>query len=162
MKILLFRFKEVITSDEIFRAASLLLYALLLLHLSLASRAASAAIAESAMLPAALLGMLFLMALFRYLRPQSVGHGRYPVVAELICAVSAISILSFPDAMPVMPLPWLIGVAGVFPLILEAGLALFLVSAIAAIGYFLNVQLGSTIDQWLPNMIATLFVGGVD
>jgi diguanylate cyclase (GGDEF)-like protein/PAS domain S-box-containing protein len=151
--------KEVITGGEIFRIASLFLYITLLLHVVLTTYTRGLVLTETAIGAVTLLTLLFLVALARYAWPDLMTNRQRRTLFELLCAVSAIAILTLQHATLALPLPWLIGVAGVFPLVLNGGTALLAIIAIALIGFILNSNLGVPLGDWLPSIFATLFVG---
>jgi diguanylate cyclase (GGDEF)-like protein/PAS domain S-box-containing protein len=159
MKIPLLHSGETITTNEIFRLASLFLYIILLLHVVLAATTHPLAITATSALSISLLILLFFVSLGRYLWPQVVAYGRGRILFEMAVVIAVIALLTLRPALPSVPLPWLIGVAGVFPLALGTGIGLAAVTCIGAIGLGLNAQLGMPLSDWLPNMYATLFVG---
>ncbi|OGB23867.1 MAG: PAS domain S-box protein [Burkholderiales bacterium RIFCSPLOWO2_02_FULL_57_36] len=159
MKISTLQAKEVITGREIFRVASLFLYITLLLQVVLATYARGLVPTDISIAAIALLTALFLMALARYVWPGFLENRQHRILFELACAASVIAILTLQRTMPTLPLPWLIGAAGVFPLVLRGGTALLAIITIALIGFMLNSNLGVPLGDWLPSIFATLFVG---
>jgi diguanylate cyclase (GGDEF)-like protein/PAS domain S-box-containing protein len=159
MKISSIHVKEVITGNEIFRIASLFLYITLLLHVLLTTYARGLVLPETSIGAIAVLTGLFVVALLRYIWPGMSASRRNRILIELFGAVSVIAVLTLQRSMPALPLPWLIGAAGVFPLVLEAGVALLAVIAITALGFVLNSSLGVPLGDWLPSLFATMFVG---
>jgi diguanylate cyclase (GGDEF)-like protein/PAS domain S-box-containing protein len=159
MKLLPIQAREVITGNEIFRIASLFLYITLLLHVVLTTYTSALVLAEIGVGAVLLLTALFIFALVRYVWPDGLATRQVRVLFELICAVSVVAVLTLQHAMPTLPLPWLIGAAGVFPLALRGGAALMAVFAIALIGFAINFSLDIQIGGWLPHVFATLFVG---
>lgn len=161
MKISSIQVREVITGREIFRVASLFLYITLLLQVVLTTYARGLVLTEISVTAVALLTALFVVALARYAWPGASANRRHRVLFELCCATAVIAILTLQHTMPTMPLPWLIGAAGVFPLVLSGGTALTAIIAIALIGFVLNSSLGVPLGDWLPSLVATLFVGSL-
>ena len=159
MKILPIQVKEVITGREIFRIASLFLYITLLLHVVLTTYTRELVLADISIGAVILLTALFLLALARYAWPDLMANRQRRILFESLCAVSVIAILTVQHTMPTLPMPWLIGAAGVFPLALRGGTALSAVFAITLIGFWINVNFGAPLGDWLPNIFATLFVG---
>ncbi|HEY8101278.1 MAG TPA: EAL domain-containing protein [Burkholderiaceae bacterium] len=159
MKTPLLHSGETITTNEIFRLASLFLYIILLLHIVLAAATQHISITAASALAISLLTLLFFVALGRYVWPQVVAYGQSRILFEMAVVIAVIGLLTLRPILPSVPLPWLIGVAGVFPLALGTGIALTAVVSIGAIGLGLNAQLGMPLNDWLPNMYATLFVG---
>ncbi|MGZ3254336.1 MAG: sensor domain-containing protein [Burkholderiaceae bacterium] len=159
MKIPLLHSRETVTTNEIFRLASLFLYIILLLYVVLAATSQHISITAVSALAISLLTLLFLVALGRYVWPQVVAYGQSRILFEMIVIVIVIALLTLRPILPSVPLAWLIGVAGVFPLALYSGIALVAVMCIGAIGLGLNAHLGMPLTDWLPNMYATLFVG---
>lgn len=149
----------VVTGSEIFRVASLCLYITLLLHAVLAAYLRDLLLSDYSIFAAGFLTLLFIVALARYAWPTVMVYGRAPLIAELFIAVFVIVTLTLQQAAPTQPLPWLIGLAGVFPLALEAPLALAVTIAIACIGFTLNLALNIQLVDWLPQVFATVFVG---
>ena len=149
----------VIPGGEIFRVASLGLYVTLLLHVLLTGHMREVQLTALGALAVGLLGALFAVALTRYGRPRTTQLGRGRLLLELFAAIFVVTGLSLQPGMSNLPLPWLIGLAGLFPLGLERPLALAATLAIALIGLAMNVSLGVQLVDWLPQMFATLFVG---
>lgn len=159
MKVAPIKAREIITGTEIFRIASLFLYITLLLHVVLTTYARGQALTDTSVAAVGLLAVLFLVALARYVWSGLPEHRQHRVLLELFCAASVIAILTVQRTMPTLPLPWLIGAAGVFPLVLRGSIALLAIAAIASIGFVLNSRLGVPLGNWLPSIFATLFVG---
>ncbi|MGZ3239475.1 MAG: PAS domain S-box protein, partial [Burkholderiaceae bacterium] len=159
MKTPLLHSGETITTNEIFRLASLFLYIILLLHIVLAATTEHISITAASALAISLLTLLFFVALGRYVWPQVVAYSQSRILFEMLVVIAAIGLLTLRPILSSVPLPWLIGVAGVFPLALSTGIALAAVVCIGIIGLGLNAQLGMPLNDWLPNMYATLFVG---
>lgn len=158
MKIRL-RFSEVVTGRELFRVASLCLYVTLLLHTALASYVRSDPLTPPGMVAFGMLVILSCVGLARYLWPDRGAIGPRRLLIELSFAVIVVIGLTLQQEAQQLPLPWLIGLAGVFPLALDrtAGLASTIV--ITVIGLLLNMTLVTQLVDWLPHLFATLFVG---
>ncbi len=159
MKISFLRSKDVIDGGEIFRIASLSLYTTLLLHVVLAFHGRHGMLSDAGIAAITPLALLFFLALARYVWPRAISCGPGRIFLELTAVIFIIALLTLQRSMPTLPLAWLIGVAGVFPLALEGAPALGAVLVIAFIGFALNVNLGVQVGAWLPHMFATLFVG---
>ena len=159
MKIPLLHSGETITTNEIFRLASLFLYIILLLHVVLDASTQQIPITQTSVLAISLLTLLFFVSLGRYVWPQVVAYSQGRILFEMAVVIGMIALLTMRPILPSVPLPWLIGVAGVFPLALSSGIALAAVIGIVLIGFGINAQLGMHLSDWLPNMYATLFVG---
>ncbi|MDR3482935.1 MAG: EAL domain-containing protein [Burkholderiaceae bacterium] len=151
--------KEVVTGDEIFRVSSLLLYVTLLLDVAVAGYTRHLNLTGAIVGMLVLLVFLFALSLLRYLASHWIRHNSGGALAELMAAVAIIVVLTVQHAMPTPPLPWLIALAGVFPLAIEGGVALRSVLLIGWIGLGLNLDLGAQLSDWLPNAVATVFVG---
>ncbi|MGE5651820.1 MAG: putative bifunctional diguanylate cyclase/phosphodiesterase [Bacillota bacterium] len=149
----------IITGDEVFRLASLSLYVTLLLHVLLTGYMRDMQLTVVGLAAAGALAALFVTALVRYLRPTAGQFGRGRMLIELFTAIFVVTGLSLQQGMPNLPLPWLIGMAGLFPLVLERVLALAATFAIALIGLAMNVALDVQPVDWLPQAFATMFVG---
>jgi PAS domain S-box-containing protein len=151
--------KDIVTGDEIFRISSLLLYVTLLLHMALAGYARHLMLSANSIGALILLCFLFALSLLRYLVPHWIRCESGRAVVELLAAVLVIVVLTLERTTPALPLPWLIGLAGVFPLVIESSIALGSLLLIAWIGLELNLELGVQLTDWLPNTFATLFIG---
>jgi diguanylate cyclase (GGDEF)-like protein/PAS domain S-box-containing protein len=159
MKTPLLQLGETVTTNDIFRLASLFLYIILLLNVVLAITAQHVQLTAEAALAVSLLALLFFAALGRYVWPRVMAHGQGRILFEMCAVIAVIALLTLRPILPAVPLPWLIGVAGVFPLALGSGMALLTVACLGAIGFLLNAEVGMQLQDWLPNMYATLFVG---
>jgi diguanylate cyclase (GGDEF)-like protein/PAS domain S-box-containing protein len=151
--------KDVVTGDEIFRVSSLLLYVTLLLDIAMTGYTQRLNLNVGSVIVLFLLCLLFALSLLRYMAPYWIRRSSGSAVAEVFAAVLIIVVLTLEHAMPTAPLPWLIALAGVFPLAIEGGIALGAVILIAWIGLGLNLDLGVQLSDWLPNTFATVFVG---
>lgn len=156
-----FRATDVITGSEIFRAASLLLYVALLSHITLLAYMNKLALSYIGLAAIASLITLLLITLARYFWPQRTTFSQIAPLFEMTLATLCIIVLTLYDRMPALPIPWLIAVAGVFPLVLRSYIAFCAILMLAAIGYALNAHLGVEISDRLPDLFATLCVGGL-
>ena len=159
MKIPFLSNREIITASEIFRVASLFLYTTLLLHVALSAHARHLLLSGASIAAVSLLTALLFIATARYLWPGAVAFGQKGHVAELFTAVAVLILLTSEGPRQALSLPWLIGVAGVFPLVIEGGVAIAAIVAIALAGAGLNIYFGVRLVDWLPQAFATLFVG---
>ncbi|MBV8636279.1 MAG: diguanylate cyclase, partial [Burkholderiaceae bacterium] len=151
--------KDVVTGDEIFRISSLLFYLTLLLDAAMAAYAEHLHLSPWSIAALIVLGGLFALSGLRYLathffRPVSVG-----AIFELLAALAVVVTLTLQHAMPTPPLPWLIALAGIFPLVIESGFALGGVLLLAWTGLGLNLDLNVPMNDWLPHTFATIFLG---
>jgi diguanylate cyclase (GGDEF)-like protein/PAS domain S-box-containing protein len=159
MKLPLLRAREITNGSEIFRIASLFLYVTLLLHVVLVAYSHHLMLSDASIVSVALLALLFFFALSRCTDTVPLMHQPRWVLGELVVCVVVVAMLTMQRSLPVVPLPWLVGAAGVFPLALQGRVSLFAVIGITAVGFGLNADLGTRLGEWLPQMIATLFVG---
>ena len=159
MNISMPRFSGVITGKEIFRVASLLLYAVLLLHVGLVAYVRQLVLSDMGLLVFGFLSLLFFLSLLRFLRPDLLPSCQGGLLIELTCITGLILLLTLQTTVPAMPLPWLIGIAGIFPLALHIYPALASVAALAILGSVLNLNLDLPPEYWLPSIYAMLFVG---
>src|SRR3569623_2085725 len=159
MKISWLRFNDVFTGTDIFRIASLFLYISLLFHVVLVAHVRHLMPTDVGLSVIGFLTLLFAVALIRYLRPNLLTVNQGAVLLELAAITGVILMLTLQRSVTVMPLPWLIGIAGVFPLAIRAYPAFAVVSMLAVIGSVLNLNLNLPSERWLPNVFATLFVG---
>lgn len=151
--------KDVVTGDEIFRVSSLLLYVTLLLDIAMAGYSQQLKLSTGSIGVSVLLVFLFALSLLRYLASHWIRSTSGTAVIEQLATVLIIAVLTLQHTLPTPPLPWLIALAGVFPLAIESGISLGSVLLIAWIGLGLNLDLGVQLSDWLPNTFATLFVG---
>ncbi len=159
MKIRLLRTSGVITSNEIFRAASLFLYIILLVHVALAAATHRLLPSEAGSAAISLLALLFLVSLGRFIWPKSVVYDQGRILFEMALITLAVSILALQRTAPSLSLSWLVAVTGVFLLALESCFALAALVGMVLIGFVLNTQLGTEVSDWLPQLYATVFVG---
>ena len=156
MKLPPMRLPGIITGGEIFRIASLCLYTVLVLHTMFTMNsipAPGSTARATVMIPA----MLLAAALARCFRSRE--HGQRWLLAELGVALYVVSSIALQKAIPSLALPWLVGLAGIFPLTFEASISLLSVVAISATGLALNIALDAPAFDWLPYLFATLFAG---
>jgi diguanylate cyclase (GGDEF)-like protein/PAS domain S-box-containing protein len=151
--------KDVVTGGEIFRISSLLFYLTLLLDVAMAGYAQHLHLSPFSIAALVLLGGLFALSGLRYLAFHSLKPVSGGAIIELLASVVVVVTLTLQHAMPTPPLPWLIALAGIFPLVIESGFALGGVLLIAWIGLGLNLDLGVPMSDWLPHTFATIFLG---
>src|SRR3569832_515060 len=120
MKISLPRVTDVITGTEIFRIASLFLYITLLLHVGLVAYARQLVPTDIGYAVIGFLALLFSISLLRSLRPNWFAVSQVMLLLDLSGITVVILLLPRQRSLSVMPLPLLIGIAGVFPLALRA------------------------------------------
>ena len=149
----------VVTGGELFRVGSVCLYVTLLLHMALAGYIRQLMLSDLSIVAVTLLVTLLFAALLRYIRPDILPRGSGLLLAEAVTAVFVVISLARQHGMPSVPLPWMIGLAGLFPLALRRRCAMLSTAAFALIGVVLNIALGMGPVDWLPQMFATLFVG---
>jgi diguanylate cyclase (GGDEF)-like protein/PAS domain S-box-containing protein len=159
MQLPLLRPNSAVTVGVVFRVASLFLYIILLAHVTMAGTALHLASSNAADLALSLLVLLFLASLGRFIQPRVFTHGRGPILFEMGIVMLAVSMLVLQPSAPLIGLPWLIAVAGVFMIPLEAGAALATACCILSLGLILRSELGIGLSEWLPQGYATLFVG---
>ncbi len=150
----------VLAGSHIFRTASLLLYATLLFHIMLLVYAKHLSLSHVGMSIVVLLLTLLAIAFIRYfwLRTAILLSENF-LLAEASVATLSVVVLAAQNTIPALPMPWLIAIAGVFPLVLRHRIAILSIAMLALIGYRLNVYLGATAGDWLPDLFATLCVG---
>lgn len=153
------RFAGVVTGSELFRVASLCLYVTLLLHAALASYVRNTPLSAEGVIGFGTLVALCCLALGRYVWSSSNTGGTMRLMTELFFAVLVVVGMTLQNRSQGLPLPWLIGLAGVFPLALKRTPALIATIGITILGLLLNITLASEMVGWLPHMFATLFVG---
>lgn len=158
MTLPLLRSNSAVTTCEVFCVASLFFYIILLAHLSMADSLNllfhhARGIALGLLLP------LFIVSLGRFVRPQLIVFRQWHILFELGVVMLAVSLLVLDRSLPLIGLPWLIAVAGVFMLPLESGGALAASCSILALSLVLRGKLGMSVGEWLPHVYATLFVG---
>ena len=151
--------RDVDSRHPIFRLVTLFLYTTLLLHLGLAFLRLDGSLPPINLIALAGVGILFCIAVARCRWPHRIHSTPAQVLPELATILLAIVGLSVQHALPAQPLAWLIGTAGVFPLVLRWRAALVVVLLTAGIGLALNVGVGSLLDTSIPQMLTTVFVG---
>lgn len=147
------------TGPDIFRAGTLFLYVSLLVETGVLlwmAHPGSAGVVKVALI---VVGVLATVALVRLIRPGLLLTGRRHVLMELLASCTAIGMLSVQAQLPIVPLPWWIGLAGVFPLVLPAPHAMAVILGISATGVLTSVAGGSHPEDWLPGFFVTLFAG---
>lgn len=159
MALSLLRTETVITRNEIFRVASLFLYLAMLIHVTLIGDLHQLTGSDSLLVTIGMLALLFLIALGRYFWPDVVTYGKGRIGFELLVVNGVIAVFSLRGAGAILPLPWLIGVAGIFPLAIAGSGALLAVGCIAATGLIVNHLLQAPITSWLSLLYPTLFAG---
>ncbi|SMP48522.1 putative bifunctional diguanylate cyclase/phosphodiesterase [Noviherbaspirillum suwonense] len=159
MKLPLVRAGGAYTGPEIFRLASLFLYASLLLEICLLWWMDKPGSTRSVKVSLFVVAALAVVALIRFARPGLHLLGRRHVLLELLAAGAAIGMLSLQSQLPIAPLPWWIGLASVFALELQGSLALAVILAVAVAGALTSVATGGQPEDWLPGFFVTLFAG---
>lgn len=159
MKIPSLRLSTVVTGQDLFRIATPCLYITVLLHAVLQTYVSQLHLSDQGIVSISLLVALFFASLARYMWPDTVTYGRGRLLLELWVAIFVVISLALEQATPATPLPWLIGLAGIFPLALDRILALIATMAIASIGFVLNLTLGIHLVDWAPQLFATIFAG---
>ena len=159
MKLPLARIRGTYAGPDIFRPASLFLYVSLLLEIGVLIWMGQSGSAQSVRTALWVMAALSVVALVRLARPDLHLLGRWHVLLELLAAGAAIGMLSLQAQLPLAPLPWWIGLAIVFALVLETTLALVVVVGVAATGALTSVATGGQPEDWLPALCVTLFAG---
>lgn len=151
---------NVFVGSDIFRIASLLAYGSLVFHVVLLIYAEHLTLSQTDTVAAILLIALLTLALVRYfwLRTGILLNEKF-LVCEVTVATFAIATLSTQNSMPALPMPWLIAIAGVFPLALRSRIAIVVIVALTFIGQRINVIQGISIGDWLPELFATICIG---
>ena len=147
------------TGPDIFRAGTLFLYVSLLVETGVLLWRAHPGSAGVVKVALVVVGVLATVALARLIRPGLLLTGRRYVLMELLASCTAIGMLSVQAQLPIAPLPWWIGLAGVFPLVLPAPHAMAVILGISATGVLTSVAGGSHPEDWLPGFFVTLFAG---
>ena len=150
----------VLTGNDIFRTASLLLYVTLLFHVLLMVYSSHLTLARPAVFAATLLPALLIAAFVRHFWPRiAFLQGESYLLVEMSAATFVIVVLALLDRSAALPMPWLIAIAGIFPLVLSNRLAIGAIAILSFLGYRLNVYLGADAGQWLPDFFATIGIG---
>lgn len=150
---------ELDAGNPIFRLVTLFLYTTLLLHLALVFLRLHQRLSLVSFIALGVLLVLFCGALVRFGWPEQVKLTPSLILVELASTLLVVMAFALQNALQARPLPWLIGLAGVYPLMLRGRVALGVVTLIAAIGFILNAGVGTLLDNSLPQMLTTFFVG---
>lgn len=139
---------------DIFRTVSLLLYAALLFNVVALVYDSNLSLAPVGVAAVFVLSGLLLAAFARYFwcRRRSFPEALY--LFEMALASSVVIVLA-----SYHPMPWLIAIAGIFPLVLRARNAVIAISVLAILGYMLGNQLGAETIDLLPDFFATVCIG---
>ena len=159
MKLPLLGAGSVYTGPDVFRSASLFLYGSLLLQILILEWMARPGLPRSVNVSLFVTAAVTAVALIRLFRPALQLVNRRHVLLELLAAGAAIGLLSLEAQLPIAPLPWWIGLASVFALVLEGTLALVVIVLVAVIGALTSVATGGQPEDWLPGFFVTLFAG---
>lgn len=159
MKISPLRLPGVASGDELFRLATPCLYITVLLHAVLEAYFRKLSLSNQSIIAISLLATLFFLSVTRYFRPDTPGFDKERLLLELWVAVYVVASLALEHAASSAPLPWIIGLAGIFPLALERRIAIVATLAIALIGFLLDITLGARLVDWFPHAFATVFAG---
>ena len=159
MALLLQRPGAIITRNDIFRVASLFLYLAMAINVALAGNLAQLLNDNALLIASGLLALLFLVALGRYIWPEVVTYGNGRILFELGVVTAVIAVYALRGPTSALPTPWLIGVAGIFPLALDGAAALGAIAALALAGVVINRQLDAPATSWLALLYPTLFAG---
>jgi diguanylate cyclase (GGDEF)-like protein/PAS domain S-box-containing protein len=150
---------RVYTGPDVFRSASLFLYASLLLQICILEWMGKPGVPHSVNVSLSITAALTTLALIRLVRPGRQPVDRRHVLLELLASGAAIGMLSLQAQLPIAPLPWWIGLGSVFALVLESTLALSVIIAVAVTGTLTSVATGGQPEDWLPGFFVTLFAG---
>ena len=153
------RSKDLAAGNPIFRIVTLFVYTTLLLHLALVCFRLHQPLSAVSLVALGMLLILFCFAVVRLGWPDLIKSSVPLVLSELTLTLLVVVSFAVQNTLPARPLPWLIGLAGVFPLMLRGRVALAVIMLIAAIGFGLNAGVGTVLDNSLPQMLTTLFVG---
>jgi diguanylate cyclase (GGDEF)-like protein/PAS domain S-box-containing protein len=159
MKLPLSHISEAHTGPDIFRAASLFLYVSLLLQVGVLVWLNKPGSGKTVTIALFVMATLSLVGLLRLARPSLQLVRRRYVLLELLAAGTAIGMLSLQAQLPIAPLPWWIGLAGVFPLVLDSTPAMITIFAIGVTGSLTSAATGGQAEDWLPGFCVTLFAG---
>lgn len=150
----------VLTGNDIFRTASLLLYVTLLFHILLLLYSSHLTLSRPALCAIVLLPPLLIAAFVRHFRPRNAFlRCESFLLVEMSAATFIIVVLALLDRSAALPMPWLIAVAGIFPLVLSNRIAIGAILILAFLGYRLNAYLDAAVGEWLPNFFATVCIG---
>jgi diguanylate cyclase (GGDEF)-like protein/PAS domain S-box-containing protein len=159
MKLALARVGSVYTGPDIFRPASLFLYASLLLQICILEWMGKPAATRSVLVSLVVMAVLSAVSVVRIVRPGLHLSSRRHMLLELLASGAAIGMLSLQAQLPIAPLPWWIGLASVFALVLETTLAMVIIVVVAVTGALTSVATGGQPEDWLPGFFVTLFAG---
>ena len=149
----------VITRNEIFRVASLFLYMAMLIHVTLIGDPHLLIASDPMLIASGMLAMLLLVGLGRYTWPAVVTYGKTRILFELLVINAVIATFTLQGAGSILPLPWLIGVAGIFPLAIVGPVAYLAVACVAACGLLVNHWVHAPISTALTLLYPTVFAG---
>ncbi|MBX9799119.1 MAG: EAL domain-containing protein [Burkholderiaceae bacterium] len=138
---------------DIFRTVSLLLYAALLFNVVVVydSELALAPVGIGAVV---VLTGLLLAAFVRYFWFRTKIFAEATYLGEMALAGCVVIVLA-----SYHPMPWLIAIAGIFPLVLRTRSAVIAIAVFAVLGYILGNQLGAETIDLLPDFFATACIG---
>ncbi len=159
MTIPLLRPASVITTNEVFRVASLFFYIILLVHVAMAAATQRLMFSDNSAAAVSLLLLLFLVSLGRFIWPKAVAYSQGHVLVEMGLVMLLVSMLALQRTVPSVSLSWLIAVAGVFLLPLEAIGALIAILCTVVLSFMLGTWLGTRLSDWLPQLYALVFIG---
>jgi diguanylate cyclase (GGDEF)-like protein/PAS domain S-box-containing protein len=149
--------KSLLSGAQVFRIASLLLYACLLSHTVLAPHQNLST--SFRILAFVLPAVLLLIAATRFIRPNAAAYSQRRIVVELCGALALVTFLALEPALQFRPMPWLVLIAGLFPLALEIGSALTATLVVTVIGFALRSHGGTPLGEQLPGLLTTSFTG---
>lgn len=139
---------------DIFRTVSLLLYAALLFNVVVLIYDSELSLAPVGLGAVGVLTALLLAAFVRYFWFRTKTFRESTYLLEMALASCVIVVLA-----SYHPMPWLIAVAGIFPLVLRTRSAVIAIAILAVLGYFLGNQLGAETIDLLPDFFATACIG---
>lgn len=139
---------------DIFRTVSLLLYAALLFNVVVLIYDSELSLAPVGLGAVGVLTALLLAAFVRYFWFRTKTFRESIYLLEMALASCVIVVLA-----SYHPMPWLIAVAGIFPLVLRTRSAVIAIAILAVLGYFLGNQLGAETIDLLPDFFATACIG---
>ena len=149
----------VITRNEIFRVASLFLYMAMLIHITLVGDLHQLVSSDPLLIASGVLAILSVVGLGRYVFPAVVTYGKARIVFELVLVNAVVATFALQGAGAILPLPWLIGVAGIFPLAIVGPVALVAVAAVALCGLLVSHWVHAPISTALTLLYPTVFAG---
>jgi diguanylate cyclase (GGDEF)-like protein/PAS domain S-box-containing protein len=154
MKTPLIRGIDFFAGRVIFRTVTLLLYAALLFNVVALVYDSNLALSPLGLGAAIVLTGLLLTSFVRYFWFRETIFSETIYLCEMALAAGVIIVLA-----SYHPMPWLIAVAGIFPLVLRTRNAVIAIALLAALGYFLGHELGATTVDLLPDFFATACIG---